>query len=1106
MNGVLRELTWSTCLVYLDDIVVYTRGGIARHVVELATVLERLSAAGLTLKLKKCVFAAASMEYLGHELSSEGVRPVERLVMAVREFPRPSDPIEVKRFVHLAGYYRKFIASFGSIMAPLTRLLKKSSEWEWTEEQEFAFERVKAALTTRPLLVYPNFELPFRLVTDASKTGLGACSMQDQGRGWQPVAFASKVNSNAEANYSITELECLAVVWSVKLFRPYLYGRAFTIITDHSALKWLMTRPNLAGRLHRWSLTRQEYEFEILYRPGATNVVADAPSRAPAVVMAAVGHRRKRAQVTSGTLKRGNTEAEEKTEAGELPTSSAVKDAEAFARLTTGRPAAAVVPEWTPAGLPTVESPTSTVVLSDDERRVDKNASIWANVPLTRAAKKRQEAVTAARRTEHTSTGRCDDGVETMLPTTSRSEKNGQDSIPMTMSEWKIDENVSPPTSTPKKEKQGRARTRPGRRGSQRVTWATPLVGAAKKDGVVQDATTPMSEAALGPTPPPQMVARDGERGVTKTPKPREGVTLDGLDAGDAQLGAGRRPGDAETARLPLDIGASDEMEGEDGVAPNAAETLQLTDAEIVRAQQRSRLVQKLVAAGEYRGMPVERSYGLVVVGTQSGKRVVLPPALWAVVFKEMHGSVWAGHLRGPHTYGRVAQLYWWPNLQREVKKWVRGCQECDSRKARPREVVPPLRSIHGGEVGDRWALDVAGPFPVSDGGERYVVAALEYVTRYAVVRCVTRHTAENVATFIMEDVVLRFGAFRELLTDGAPELTGEVIEKLVELLQARQVNPVPYRPQMVGLVERFHRSWKDCVATYMANEQQNDWNLWVKFAVYAYNSANHSTVALTPNELMMGRRLRAPNELLRSTQTSEAGDLPNYHARLVAAMVASHEHAEAARAKEQERQARYYNRRTRQARTFNPGDRVWIYNPPRGAKATKFVHRCMGPARIIEAAGYDNFLLQREDKSGTPEVVIAHVSFLTSYYCPEPLLERAAEDIDAQLEYEAQDGEDDGEAATAVIRTAAVRASAATTRRAATSPARRGRRKRKTMADSGGNGDKGGRLVEVRRRRRRNRAGQYILEYELRSIGAEYDRLFASGRVVEDPAVEEGV
>ncbi|ETL86612.1 hypothetical protein L917_13979 [Phytophthora nicotianae] len=119
--------------------------------------------------------------------------------------------------------------------------------------------------------------------------------MQDFRHGWQPVAYASKVNSGEESNYSITELECLAVVWSVKLFRPYLYGRTFSIITDHAALKWLMTRANLAGRLHRWSLTLQEYDFGIEYCPGSTNVVANALSRAPAAVKAVVRPREGRA-------------------------------------------------------------------------------------------------------------------------------------------------------------------------------------------------------------------------------------------------------------------------------------------------------------------------------------------------------------------------------------------------------------------------------------------------------------------------------------------------------------------------------------------------------------------------------------------------------------------------------------------------------------------------------------------------------------------------------------------------------------------------------------------------------------------------------------------
>jgi hypothetical protein len=118
-----------------------------------------------------------------------------------------------------------------------------------------------------------------------------------------------------------------------------------------------------------------------------------------------------------------------------------------------------------------------------------------------------------------------------------------------------------------------------------------------------------------------------------------------------------------------------------DELAP-AKPTLQVTDEEVTDAQQHSKLVQRRRQDGEYRGMKTKRVYGLATIKTQHGRRVMLPPVLWAAIFKEMHGSVWAGHLRGPHTYGRVAQLYWWPRVQYEVNRWVRGCQECGSRKA----------------------------------------------------------------------------------------------------------------------------------------------------------------------------------------------------------------------------------------------------------------------------------------------------------------------------------------------------------------------------------------------------------------------------------------
>ncbi|KAE9183208.1 hypothetical protein PF002_g26774 [Phytophthora fragariae] len=284
MDCVLRGLTWICCLVYLDDVVIITKGTVAQHVVELAVVLERLAEAGLSLKASKFSFATTKMEYLGHDLTPDGIQPTDRLIKAIVDFPRPEDDVQVRRFVVLAGYYRRFVPDFGAKMSPLTSLLRKGTEWSWSAPQEGDFTWAKAWLSQKPVLIYPDYRLPFKVTTDASKTGLVAVLSQDQGHGDQPVAYASKVNSPTLSNYSISELECLAVVWAVRLFRPHLYGRRFSIVTDHIALKWLMTGREPAGRLHRWSLTLQEYDFDIQYRLGKENHVADALSRGPVPV------------------------------------------------------------------------------------------------------------------------------------------------------------------------------------------------------------------------------------------------------------------------------------------------------------------------------------------------------------------------------------------------------------------------------------------------------------------------------------------------------------------------------------------------------------------------------------------------------------------------------------------------------------------------------------------------------------------------------------------------------------------------------------------------------------------------------------------------------
>ncbi|KAE9066016.1 hypothetical protein PF010_g27976 [Phytophthora fragariae] len=157
MDAVLRGLTWQTCLVYLDDVIVFSRGGVGQHVVELAMVLERLSNTGLSLKAKKCSFATERLEYLGHELDEKGVRPMASLVESVVNFPVPKDAAAIKSFVHMAGYYRRFVPNFAEKAAPLTRLLRKGVEWSWEAPQQEAFECLKRVLTGGHCWPTPTF-------------------------------------------------------------------------------------------------------------------------------------------------------------------------------------------------------------------------------------------------------------------------------------------------------------------------------------------------------------------------------------------------------------------------------------------------------------------------------------------------------------------------------------------------------------------------------------------------------------------------------------------------------------------------------------------------------------------------------------------------------------------------------------------------------------------------------------------------------------------------------------------------------------------------------------------------------------------------------------
>jgi hypothetical protein len=278
MDEVLLGLGNVTCLVSMDDVLIF--GRTIQNKEQLREVFDRLRAARLTLNLKKCHFARDRVQYLGHCVTREGVRPSEDEVKAIRNYPRPGTVTEVRSFLGLSGYYRQYIRDYVDISRPLTVLTKKDREFQWNHKQE-AFARLKTDITSETVLAYPSMDPAheYRLHTDASDHGISTVLAQVQEGKERPISYASRELTPTEKKLTVTEKELLAVVYGTKQFRCYLYGRKFTLVTDHRALCWLLKLKDPSAKLTRWALRLFEFEYTVVHRPGKYHLVPDALSR-----------------------------------------------------------------------------------------------------------------------------------------------------------------------------------------------------------------------------------------------------------------------------------------------------------------------------------------------------------------------------------------------------------------------------------------------------------------------------------------------------------------------------------------------------------------------------------------------------------------------------------------------------------------------------------------------------------------------------------------------------------------------------------------------------------------------------------------------------------
>ena len=291
MQEILGDLNMKICLIYLDDLIIFS-DSFEQHLERLDLILTTLENANLKLAPEKCCFFKPRVNFLGHVVSGNGIETDPAKIEKVQNWPEPSNPDELRSFLAFAGYYRRFIKDYSRIIKPLSELLpptstkknqkKRTVEWRWTDTEQEVFDYIKELLSSPPILAYPDFTLPFELHTDASAKALGAVLYQTQEGKKRVIAFASRALNKAEQKYSAYKLEFLPLKWAItEKFGDYLAVNHFTVLTDNNPLTHILSTAKLDATGQRWASALGQYSFDIHYRSGVNNADADGMSRFP---------------------------------------------------------------------------------------------------------------------------------------------------------------------------------------------------------------------------------------------------------------------------------------------------------------------------------------------------------------------------------------------------------------------------------------------------------------------------------------------------------------------------------------------------------------------------------------------------------------------------------------------------------------------------------------------------------------------------------------------------------------------------------------------------------------------------------------------------------
>ena len=917
MERVLGGLQWHQVMVYLDDVIAFGKSW-EETLHRLEQVFDRLEAANLKLKPSKCRLFQQEVEYLGHVVSRDGVQPVHSKVAAICHWAPPTNLNELRSFLGLAGYYRRFIPDYSETAAPLTKLLKKNCSFEWAEAQQAAFEKLKALLSRRPVLVPPRPEGEFIVDADASDLALGAVLSQRQDGEDRVIAYFSKTLSPTQTRYCTTKKELMAIRCALEQWEHHLMGRRFTLRTDHRALEWMATMTARDIALLRWASYVKLFNFHLEHRPGRLHTNADALSRA-VFRRCGVPDCRDCSQLTQP--EDGPSSGSESSESRPV---LVVTRAQARAQAPAPGDPAPTSPE--PGPVP------DTVPGRSPQASDSSDSEVEIRVPK---ARKRRTATPKG-------------GPSPPSRQSDRTRARQQAApVPDTTS----DETESDP-DTPARPTRSQRRNLRRRKAQKSAKESVPRPVPAPADPDLSRAPDPGTARVPAPADPganppavPDPAVPDPTSGPGETPASTRGT-------GPIEADVSRMLG--ETCPMTVS-GWIDEQRAD----PVLARMLALKLEYILDAPTKSRLNQEPPEVKQLCQLWADlvfvdgilcRRWRDTATGTEYLQRLV-PSKRRLELFKSLHMRPEGAHLGYDRVYPLVRQRYFWIGVSSDVRQWLKCCAICQQAKSYDKKGRYPLvQEITGGPM-ERVAVDISGPWPETDRRNVYLFVLQDYYTKWLEVWAIPNHQAETIASCVTQ-YMSRYGCIHKLHSDQGREFVSRIVAAVCKLWDMEKTRTTPFAPWSDGMVERCNRTIKQMLRIH-CESRIRDWDTKLWAVTMAYNGTVHKSTGVTPFRLMHSRceDPELPTDLLygrsasqrlvpecRLTYAEEQRDT----AQKVIGSVATFLGRSAVF------QKRSHARQGLRIREYKEGDEVWYYYPPLANQ--KLRYPWLGPFKVTAA------------------------------------------------------------------------------------------------------------------------------------------------------------